>query len=229
MNAAGGEYITTIGGGIGGTPVIKTDGSVAPKAGDTLSIKKCIAKCPEEKVSRFSYTNGKAGGLLRLKHPDWQNMVITAPVDAKKKVKAGYVKLGQCGDSGKNPADVKLCGNLPNAQWELAPMFQVETKKKAISCSPYGHKNVEPKPCTSAKQAQILCAKDPKCIAYNWVDATALGKDTNKVWLCQALHDIHLPTLKHPLDGWTLGTRSGAAEDPYEKNRSHEESHEEYL
>ena len=146
-------------------------------------------------------------------------MVIAAPVNGKKQIQAGYVKLGKCGESGKTAASIKLCGNMPHAQWELAPMFQVEKKKQAISCSPYGHKNTDPLPCHSSKQAQILCAKDPKCIAYNWVDKTALGNHQDKVWLCQELHDIHLTTVKKPLDGWELGTRSGSAEDPYETRR----------
>lgn len=218
VNAAGGTYITTVGGGLGGTKVLKDDGSVGPKAGDTLSIKKCIAKCKEDKVSGFAYSSN-GDGFLRLSRKGWANMVIAAPVNAKKQIQAGYVKLGKCGEKGSTAASMGLCGNLAHAQWELAPMFQVEQRKQAISCSPYGHQNVEPLACHSSKEAQILCARDPKCVAYNWVDKTALGEHQDKVWLCWELHDIHLTTLKKPLDGWELGTRSGSAEDPYEKRR----------
>lgn len=211
-NAAGKHYSAVLGGGIGGTPILDVDATKAPKVNDTLSVGKCVGACKDDKANYFAYSEESKGGFIRLKKDGWSNLVIAAPAGGK----AGYVKLAACGADATKQADLANCKTLTNARWELSPMFNVELKKQAISCSPYGHQNVLPTDCTSSRQAQILCAMDKLCIAYNWVSKEASGDFSDKVWLCRELHDVHLPTEKQNLNGWELGTRAGAAEDPYE-------------
>jgi len=199
-NAAGKDYVAAIGGGIGGTSILGAYRQ--PTVNDTLSIQKCVGKCAEDKNNYFAYASESKGGFLRLKKDGWSNLVIAAPAgDAKAPIKPGYVKLAACGDDKMKAADVANCKGLTNAQWELSPMFNIETKKQAITCSPYGHQNIEPLVCESSTQAQILCARDKLCIAYNWVNKDAQGDFNNKVWLCRELHDVHLPTEKNNLEG----------------------------
>lgn len=221
-NAAGGMYIAQVGGG--GGAAVANDGSAAPQAGDSLSIGKCNSqgtKCPEDTTNLFAYSESLMGGFIRFANAGWSNMVIAAPTAADGAITEGPVTVGKCGGNGNLAATLSLCNDMVHAQWDLMPMFQVEPNKRAINCSPYSHSHLEPLLCEDRQRAQILCAKDKQCIAYNWVDSSATGDDKEKVWLCYALHDIHLKTENDDLVGWELGTRSGFAEDLVEYRKTH--------
>jgi hypothetical protein len=218
-NAAGEIYIAQVGGGGNGT--VPTDASVAPAVGTGMSIGKCTNNCAEDQTNLFAYSESLMGGFLRLSTPGWQNLVIAAPTTAEGGIAEGQVTIGKCGNNGNNAAALSLCEDMTHAQWELMPMFQIENNKKAINCSPYSHSNLEPTSCTDRQTAQALCAKDKQCMAYNWVDSSATGDVKEKVWLCYALHDIHLKTENDDLVGWELGTRSGFAEDLVEYRKTH--------
>merc|ERR1712159_330181 len=129
----------------------------------------------------------------------------------------GKVRIDACGKVKTVAADLSKCKDLINARFELYPMFQMEKNKKAINCSPYSHSHERPMPCKSRLEAQEMCARDKKCMAYSYVDGTAEGAQKELVWLCHEIHDVHLKTENDDLLGWELGIRLGFSEDLIEE------------
>lgn len=218
-NAAGDSYILNV--GANGTTVLNDedeDGSPdgAPTEGDDISIGRCTAGCAADTGNLFTYSDSIKGGFWRLAGAGWNNMVISMPTDGDGNIVEGQATIAKCGDDGATPADLANCPDLVHAQFDLLPMFNIEMNKKAVECSPYTHSHIDPTSCADQLSAQKLCAKDSKCIAYNWVNDEGEGAHTDKVWLCYELHDIHLKTPDDQLVGWELGIRTGMAEDPYE-------------
>eukprot|EP00656_Telonema_subtile_P008564 TRINITY_DN13_c0_g1_i1.p2 TRINITY_DN13_c0_g1~~TRINITY_DN13_c0_g1_i1.p2 ORF type:complete len:129 (-),score=47.36 TRINITY_DN13_c0_g1_i1:214-600(-) len=84
-------------------------------------------------------------------------------------------------------------GDKSSAQWDVPPMFTIETGKKAQNCAPYSHMNPdEQKPIAANTRlaAQKACAADRACKVYMWADE-ATGDDADKAWLCQALDIVY--------------------------------------
>jgi hypothetical protein len=186
------------------------------KAGVPIDVGECKKGCDKNKVDLMQYAEGKKGGLLRLKAMTKNNLVLGPKALDKsgKPVVGSEVVLLECGsnkdlkDKTKTPdASIGNCPKLKHAQWELFPMFQIEKQKHAKNCSPYSHTKQKPAQATDRATAQQLCAKDNKCIAYNWRDGTP-GTEKNVVYLCYELHDVHSAQ-----EGWELGIRAGRAED----------------
>jgi len=202
-NSAGTEYIAHIN---------ATDSA----AGSPFGVGECKKDCDKNEADLLQYSEGLQGGFLRLKALTKNNLVL-GPKDLDKNgmpVVGTDVVLHECGDTKdlkdktKTPdANINNCPKLKHSQWELFPMFQIEKSKRALNCSPYSHTHKKPEQASDQATAQRLCAKDNKCIAYNWRDATP-GDITNKVYLCWELHDVHSAQT-----GWELGIRAGRAED----------------
>lgn len=208
VNAAGKEYIAHMD---------------KPEAGAAMSIGECNKDCAsltEIKSDIFAYSPGSAGGLLHVKDEGKTNLVVAMPEGSDKKIAKGTVTVAKCGNDKTKSANVANCKDLTNAQFELSPMFLIEKNKRAINCSPYSHSHAKPVPCKTQLEAQALCAKDKKCMAYNWVDSSYSGAEKDLVWLCHEIHDVHLKTEKDPLDGWELGIRAGFSEDLIEEVRA---------
>jgi hypothetical protein len=184
-----------------------------------MNIGKCKDDCNDADIKndKFKYQPGAQGGLLRVSVDGMANIVVTAPMSADKKLTKGEVVLADCGKVKTEAADKKNCDELINARFELYPMFQMEPNKKAVNCSPYSHSHTKPMKCETQLDAQALCAQNKKCLAYNWVDASAEGDEKDLVWLCYEIHDVHLKTEKDALVGWELGIRLGYSEDLIEE------------
>jgi len=183
------------------------------KANGKLMVKECKDGCKEFKNDVFAFADGAKGGLMRGKDKN-ENLVISASA-----LKEGAaVTMQECADIKKpkdrKPASIKKCGKLKDktlSQFELKPMFILEKGKKTIACAPYSHSHAKPTPCTTQVKAQELCAKDNKCSAYNWADATPIGGvagvSKDAVYLCTDLHEVHAG-----VSGWELGIRAGRLE-----------------
>jgi len=182
-------------------------------SGAKLSVKKCSDGCKDFTNDVFAFADGAKGGLMRAKDAN-SNLVITAAA-----LKEGSaVTMQECADikdpKEKVDAEVSKCSKLADktlAQFELKPMFVIEKGKQSIACAPYSHSHAKPTPCNKQVVAQELCAKDNKCSAYNWVDATPMGGvdgvSKNAVYLCTDLHEVH-----SGVAGWELGVRAGRLE-----------------
>jgi len=173
-----------------------------------IGIAKCTNGCPEMGNNAFVYSDSVRGGFLRSRVI--QNLVFS-PQNASL-AQGMPVVLGTCGDNADTPADLNVCPDNKQGQWELLPMFALEMNKQSITCAPYSHTLADPTPATSRQEAQRLCAADNKCSAYNWADGTA-EDFANEVFLCHKLHDVHPGVV-----GWELGIRAGRGYDsPYKK------------
>jgi hypothetical protein len=202
-NSAGSEYIAHIN---------ATDSAV----GSPFAVGECKKDCDKNEADLLQYSEGLQGGFLRLKAVTKNNLVL-GPKDLDKNgmpVVGTDVVLHECGsnkdlkDKTKTPdANINNCPKMKHSQWELFPMFQIEKGKRALNCSPYSHTHKKPIQANDQATAQQACAKDNKCIAYNYRDSTP-GDITNKAYLCWELHDVHSSQV-----GWELGIRAGRAED----------------
>jgi hypothetical protein len=179
-------------------------------AGQELGITTCTEGCPELGKNAFVYSDSVLGGFLRSR--SIQNLIFK-PVNGTL-AEGTPVELGTCGDNPDQPADLDVCPDEKDGQWELLPMFALEMSKQAIKCSPYSHTLDDPSPAESRQEAQRLCAADNECSAYNWADDTA-AEFKNQVFLCHKLHDVH-----PGVEGWELGVRAGRAYDSPYKQRA---------
>jgi len=194
------------------------------EGGSKLTVKQCKegGGCGDDKSfsnDKFAFGAEAKGGLMMGKGT-LQNLVITAA----KLEEGAAVTLQECTApppppaKGKaavdpEPADVTKCDKLKDktlSQWELKPMFILEKGKQTVSCAPYSHSHKKPTPCDSRVKAQELCSKDNNCAAYNW----ASEKDTEEVYLCTDLHEVHAGVA-----GWELGVRAGRLEPFVEEAR----------
>lgn len=97
-----------------------------------------------------------------------------------------------CAAEGTEAA-IGECADKTFAQWDVPPMFTIESGKKAVNCAPYSHTNPdEHQPIAAASRlvAQQACARDRKCKTYMWADEST-GEDSNKAWLCEALDIVY--------------------------------------
>jgi hypothetical protein len=209
LNAAGDEYMAHAKYAAGG-----------PAPGFPMSVGRCVGECTDKENmwDFYEYTGGSKGGFMRFQAEGRTNHMLTPPTTGNdKKIAAGPVIVHRCGKNNAAVADIADCPEMEYARFELSPMFQVEPNKQAINCSPYSHSHAEPQICNNQLLAQALCAKDKKCMAYNWVDDSAEGANKDQVWLCYEIHDVHLKTERDPLTGWELGIRMGFSEDLIEE------------
>jgi len=179
------------------TYVMHVNGSTSDKT--ELSVRQCIDGCAdgfEDDV--WEYVND-AGGIIRNKN---QPHLLAFPKGGQL-TEGTVVALEMCGAEG-DTALFEDCESKVHTRFELLPMFVLEQGVQTVSCAPYSHSSVEPAVATSRIEAQEICAKDSTCAAYNWVDSTAAGDVTDKVYACTAMHEVH-----SGVAGWELGVRAG--------------------
>jgi hypothetical protein len=155
----------------------------------------CEDGCPDIKSS-FKYNEGSGDGLLF--NTEATNLVL-APAGGSLTEGTGLV-TATCSEDGTDAA-IDLCADKTFAQWDVPPMFTIETGKKAINCAPYSHSKESAIPADDRLTAQKACAANPKCSVYMWADGNT-GEDANKGWLCEALDIVYAGK-----QGYELGFR----------------------
>ena len=106
-----------------------------------------------------------------------------------------------CGDEGTT-ATIDNCADKTFAQWDVPPMFTIETGKKAVNCAPYSHSLEVPIASDTRLFAQKSCAAKASCDVYMWSDTDA-AEDPLKAWLCDRLDIVYSGKV-----GYELGFRA---------------------
>eukprot|EP00656_Telonema_subtile_P008565 TRINITY_DN13_c0_g1_i2.p1 TRINITY_DN13_c0_g1~~TRINITY_DN13_c0_g1_i2.p1 ORF type:complete len:465 (-),score=158.76 TRINITY_DN13_c0_g1_i2:214-1608(-) len=138
--------------------------------------------------SALRYNEGNGDGLLL---PKAAPSLVLAPVGGSL-AEGTALQMVDCAKQGTD-AVIAECADKSSAQWDVPPMFTIETGKKAQNCAPYSHMNPdEQKPIAANTRlaAQKACAADRACKVYMWADE-ATGDDADKAWLCQALDIVY--------------------------------------
>lgn len=94
-----------------------------------------------------------------------------------------------CSAAGTD-AVIDECADKTNAQWDVPPMFTIETGKKAVNCAPYSHSSEVPIPASNRLIVQKACAAKDSCSVYMWADEQT-GEDGHKGWLCDRLDIVY--------------------------------------
>merc|ERR1712178_22788 len=97
-----------------------------------------------------------------------QGLVISVSGGDKELKPGAAAVLAVCGKAEER-ASAKACADKSFNWFEAYPMFRIEPSARAINCSPYSHSHTKPNIAATRQTAQEFCAKDKKCVAYNWV------------------------------------------------------------
>merc|ERR1712194_490023 len=149
-----------------------------------LVLGSCVQDACEELKSGLRYNEGNGDGMILVKD---QASLVMSPAQGKLS-EGTALHTVKCASGGKE-SSIEECATQTYAQWDVPPMFTIETGKKAVNCAPYSHRNPdEHKPIVADSRlvAQEACAKDRACKVYMWAGERA-EEDANKAWLCEAL------------------------------------------
>jgi len=156
----------------------------APKDEGEAKLETCDDGCPDINSS-LKYNDGAGDGIFY--HRVVQNLVL-APQGGNLANGVPLV-MTACGDEGTT-ATIDNCADKTFAQWDVPPMFTIETGKKAVNCAPYSHSLEVPIASDTRLFAQKACAAKASCDVYMWSDASA-AEDPSKAWLCDRLDVVY--------------------------------------
>jgi len=159
------------------------DGGAVEEGGEMI-LQTCENDCPDINSS-FKYNEGNGDGFFF--HKDSTHFIL-APKDGKLEEGASLVTTA-CSSEGTD-ATIEECSDKTFAQWDVPPMFTIETGKRAINCAPYSHSTEVPMPADNRLLVQKACAAKESCNVYMWADDQT-GEDANKGWLCDRLDIVY--------------------------------------
>jgi hypothetical protein len=167
-----------------------------PEEGGEMKLDTCDDGCPDINSS-FKFNEGSGDGFFY--HKTEQSFIL-APKDGNLAngvplVMTACQPADGCPDSDDGEpncptASIDICADKTFAQWDVPPMFTIETGKKAVNCAPYSHSLTAPIPANSRLFAQKACAAKPSCSVYMWSDESA-PEDEHKAWLCERLDIVY--------------------------------------
>jgi hypothetical protein len=179
------DYGTLVNAANDGTTIqVNLNDAGSPTDGGETVLETCEDGCSDAN-SRFGYNEGSGDGLFF--HKTIQNLVL-APQGGNLAVGVPLVTTA-CGDADTTAA-IDACADMTFAQWDVPPMFTIETGKKAVNCAPYSHSMTAPIPADARLEAQKACAAQVSCSVYMWSDAT-VEEDPHKAWLCERLDIVY--------------------------------------
>jgi hypothetical protein len=163
---------------------VELDSEGNPAEDGAMTLETCNDDCPDINSS-FNYNEGSGDGLFL-------HRLVTGLVMAPK---GGALSDGtelvltRCTAEGTD-AEIAECAEKTFAQWDVPPMFTIETGKRAENCAPYSHSSEVPMPADNRVAVQKACAAKDSCNVYMWADAQT-GEDANKGWLCDRLNIVY--------------------------------------
>jgi len=179
------EYGTLVNAANDGTTIqVNLDDAGSPTDAGEMVLETCEDGCSDAN-SRFGYNEGSGDGLFF--HKAIQNLVL-APQGGKLSVGVPLVTT-VCGDADTTAA-IDACADMTFAQWDVPPMFTIETGKRAVNCAPYSHSLTAPIPANARLEAQKACAAQVSCSVYMWSD-DSVEDEPHKAWLCERLDIVY--------------------------------------
>jgi len=171
---------------------LNLDDSGNPVEDNEMILQTCNEGCPDIN-SGFKYNEGSGDGLMF--HRTATGLVMAPQGGA---LAAGTpLVLSRCSAEGTDAA-IDECADKTFAQWDVPPMFTIETGKMAENCAPYSHSTEAPMPADNRLIVQRACAAKESCNVYMWADATT-GESANKGWLCDRLNVVYSGKQGHEL------------------------------
>eukprot|EP00658_Telonema_sp_P-2_P045868 TRINITY_DN338_c0_g1_i2.p1 TRINITY_DN338_c0_g1~~TRINITY_DN338_c0_g1_i2.p1 ORF type:complete len:457 (-),score=100.95 TRINITY_DN338_c0_g1_i2:311-1681(-) len=165
---------------------LELDGSNQVLLSGKATLGDCTGAACNDLKSGLRYNEGAGDGLFL--HRGKTNLIL-APREGSLD-EGTVIEVTTCSDEGED-ATIEACADKPFGQFDVPPMFTIESRKMAENCAPYSH-NGGAAPLESATRlsAQKACAADNKCTVYMWADQST-GNDANKAWLCESLGNVY--------------------------------------